>query len=104
MDAKRGEGIFVLFVIVLVALGGLLRAFAWNQIKGLLARGWMTVQARVELGGVTAHRTRYKDFYVGRVDYSYSYNNEYYSGYVERTFVLERSADPFVDGMKGQMV
>jgi hypothetical protein len=41
---------------------------------------------------------------VARIDYSYSVNNEYFSGYLERLFFLERSADRFVATMKGQMV
>jgi hypothetical protein len=47
---------------------------------------------------------RYKDLYQARLDYSYTVNGEYFAGYYEKMFVLESSADRFVEGMKGQMV
>ena len=49
-------------------------------------------------------RTRYKNLYIARIDYSYSVNGEYYSGYLERVFFREGLADRFVANMKGQMV
>ena len=58
----------------------------------------------VEFGSVEERLTRYNNFYIGCIDCSYSVNGEYYSGYLERTFVWESSADKFVDGIKKQMV
>ena len=58
----------------------------------------------VEFGSVEERRTRYKNIYIARIDYSYSVNNEYYSGYLEKTFIRERSADRFVSTLKGQVV
>ena len=103
MTAPTAENVFPVLVAVAGLAFGLVRTFAWGQVKGLAARGWMMVQGRIEFGSVTENPNN-KNLYLARVDYSYSYNNEYYSGYLERTFVLERSADAFVDGMKGQMV
>jgi len=68
------------------------------------ATGWSTTQARVEFGNVEQHRIRYFTYYVARIDYSYSYNNEYYSGYSERVFLRESSADRFVGIMKGKPI
>ena len=94
----------VLLFIILVFAALVIRGFAWNQVKALLARSWPTCQGAVEFGSVEERHTRYKNFYIGRIDYSYSVNGEYYSGYLERTFVWEGSANKFVDGMKKQMV
>jgi hypothetical protein len=91
-----------LLLIGLILL--LIRGLAWNQVKALLARGWLTHQGTIEFGSVEERRTRYKNLYIARIDYSYSVNGEYYSGYMERLFFLERSADKFVASMKGQMV
>ena len=98
-----GDDVFpVLFLIAVIAL--LVRGLAWNQVKALLARGWLTYQGTVEFGNVEVRRTRYKNLYIARIDYSYSVNGEYYSGHLERLFFLESSADRFVASMKGQMV
>jgi hypothetical protein len=92
----------VIFIVVVAAL--LVRGLAWNQVKSLLARGWLTHQGTVEFGSVEVRRTRYKNLYIARLDYSYSVNGDYFSGYLERLFFLEGSADKFVAAMKGQMV
>jgi len=98
-----GDDIFAtLFVIAVILL--VVRGLAWNQVKALLARGWLIHQGTVEFGSVEERRTRYKDLYVARIDYSYSVNGEYYSGYLERLFFRESSADKFVATMKGQTV
>lgn len=91
-------------ILVIVAILLVIRGLAWNQVKALLARGWLTHQGTVEFGSVEERRTRYKNLYIARIDYSYSVNGEYYSGYMERLFFLESSADKFVAAMKGQMV
>ncbi len=101
--ATSGDGIVTTAILVGAALLAL-RAFAWNYVKSLWARGWTTVQGMVEFGSVEERRTRYKNIYIARIDYSYSVNNEYYSGYLEKTFIRERSADRFVSTLKGQVV
>lgn len=92
----------LLILLAVVALA--IRSLAWSQVKGLLARGWLTCQGTVEFGSVEERSTRYKNLYIGRIDYSYSVNGEYYSGYLERVFIWEGSANRFVEGMKNQMV
>ena len=92
-------------IVFLIAVTGLLiRTLAWNYVKSLLARGWMTQHGMVEFGSVEERRTRYKNYYAARIDYSYSVNGEYYSGYLERLFLRASSADKFVAAMKSQMV
>jgi uncharacterized protein DUF3592 len=101
--APTGDDIVgAIFLIAVTLL--LIRGLAWNQVKALLARGWLTHQGTVEFGNVEVRRTRYKNLYLARIDYSYAVNGEYYSGYLERMFFLESSADTFVAAMKGQMV
>jgi len=99
------SGDVVVTTLILIAASALaIRGLAWNQVKSLLARGWLTHQGTVEFGSVEERRTRYKNYYIARIDYSYSVNGEYYSGYLERLFLRESSADRFVAVMKGQMV
>ena len=92
--------VLVLIAAVLV----LFRVLAWNFVRPWLARGWYLAQGTVELGTVEEHEIRFVSYYVARVDYSYSANHEYYSGYLERTFLRESSADRFVAGMKGKSI
>lgn len=94
----------ILLLFLAVAFAAAIRVFGWNQVKRPLAAGWYTTQGRVEFGSVEEHRVRYITYYVARVDYSYSVNNEYYSGYFERVFLRESSADKFVAGMKNQAI
>jgi hypothetical protein len=98
-----GDAVFPVLVLI-AAIALLVRGLAWNQVKALLARGWLTHQGTVEFGSVEERRTRYKNLYIARIDYSYTVNGEYYSGYLERLFFLESSADRFVAAMKGQMI
>jgi hypothetical protein len=92
---------------LLILIAGLLvlfRVLAWNYVRALLASGWYIIQGAVELGSVEEHEIRFVSYYITRIDYSYSVNNEYYSGYFERTFLREGSADKFVARMKGQTI
>jgi hypothetical protein len=93
-------GLLVLIAAVLV----LFRMLAWNHVRALLASAWYIIQGNVELGSVEEHEIRFISYYIARIDYSYSANNEYYSGYFERIFLSEGSADRFVAGMKGHTV
>jgi hypothetical protein len=92
------------FLVLIAGLLLLFRVLACNYVKALLASAWYTIPGTVELGSVEEHEVRFISYYVARIDYSYSVNNEYYSGYFERTFLREGSADRFVAGMKGQMI
>ena len=98
-----GDDIFTTLILVAGVLLAI-RGLAWSQVKSLLARGWMTSQGTVEFGSVQQIRVRYFSYYLARIDYSYSVNGEYFSGYLERTFLRESSADKFVATMKGQMI
>jgi len=93
-----------LVIVIVVAAAGLIRTFAWSYVKNLLASGWSVAQGRVEVGKVVEQRVRYVSYYVATIHYSYSVNNEYYSGSFERIFLRENSADRFVSGMKDQMI
>ncbi len=94
----------ILLLFVAVAFAAAIRVFGWNYIKAVMASGWSMTQGRVEYGSVEEHRVRYFTYYIARIDYSYSFNNEYYSGNFERVFLRESSADRFVSSMKGQIV
>ena len=91
-------------LILIAGVAVLFRVLAWNYVKALLASGWYILQGRVELGSVEEHEIRFISYYVARIDYSYSTNSEYYSGYFERMFLREGSADRFVAAMKGQPI
>ena len=97
------DGILNLVIIVFGVLLAV-RLAAWSKIKSLQARGWPTVQGTVEFVSVELRRTRNVSYYVARLDYSYSVNNEYYSGFLEKIFLRERSAEAFTEALKGQMV
>lgn len=99
----QGELLTLLFIAV-IAGAILLRVFAWNFLKGMMASGWSITQGRVEFGSVEEHRIRYFTYYISRLDYSYSVNNEYYSGCFARVFLREKSADRFLAAMKGQPI
>jgi hypothetical protein len=98
------EGDVLLTLILAAVTIAAIRVLAANQVKSLLARGWLTNHGSVEFGSVEEHRVRYFSYYIARLDYSYSVNGEYYSGDLQELFLRERSADKFVDTMKGQMV
>jgi hypothetical protein len=51
-------GLLTIVVVLAVAGTAMIRVFGWNYIKGWLATGWSTTQARVELGSVEEHRIR----------------------------------------------
>lgn len=92
------------FLALIAGVLVLFRVLAWSYIKALLASGWYTIQGTAEMGNVEEHEIRFIRYYIARIDYSYSVNNEYFSGYFERTFLREGSADRFVARLKGQPV
>ena len=101
-DADSGSDLILLLFFIVVAAALVTRVLAWNYVKAFLASGWSMTQGRVEFGSVEERHIRYVKYYVARIDYSYSVNNEYYSGFFERVFLRESSADRFVAAMKGQ--
>jgi|SRR5579872_6470941 len=103
-DDSSIRGLFFLLIALAIAAAGLIRLFAWNMVKGMMAGGWSTTQGRIEFGSVVEHRVRYVSYFVATIHYSYSVNNEYYSGSFERAFLREGSADGFVASLKDQMI
>ncbi len=101
---SQGHPLFVLVLFLAIAFAAAIRVFGWNYVKAFVASSWLTTQGRVEFGSVEERRVRYFTYYIARIDYSYSVNNEYYSGYFERVFLRESSADKFVASMKEQPV
>jgi hypothetical protein len=97
------EDVFPLLIFaVLIVIS--IRGLAWNYIKRLQARSWMTNHGRIELVYVEERHIRHIRYYMARLDYSYSVNGEYYSGFMERLFFREKLADKFTETMKDQMV
>jgi hypothetical protein len=74
------DEIVPLLIIVVLLLFGI-RGLAWNYLKRLRARSWMTNHGRIELVSVEVRDVRHFRYYIARLDYSYSVNGEYYSGY-----------------------
>jgi len=103
-DADSGSELILLLFFAVIAAALATRILLWNYAKRFLASGWSMTQGRVEFGSVEERHIRYITYYVARIDYSYSVNNEYYSGFFERVFLRESSADRFVDTVKGQVI
>jgi hypothetical protein len=97
-------GLLSLVVLLAIVAAGLIRLFAWSMVKGLMAGSWSTTQGRVEFGSVVEHRVRYVSYFVATIYYSYSVNNEYYSGNFERAFLRVNTANRFVSSLKDQMI
>lgn len=97
-------GLVVLLVLLAIAAAGLIRVFAWSFVTRLMAGGWSTTPGRVEFGKVVEQRVRYFSYFVATIYYSYSVNNEYYSGDFEKVFLREATADRFVAGAKDQII
>ena len=92
------EGLFWAIVIGAGFLG-----LGWKKIKALVARSWPLVQGNIESVTVTEHRTRqHVKYYVLEIAYSYSVDGEYYSGFYDKTFWRERSADQLAADVRGK--
>ena len=89
-------------VILAAVVGVAIRGLAWNKLKTLGARSWPTTQGKIEFGTVIEHRTRYFSYYIAQMAYSYAVNGEYFSGYYEKMFFRESSADKFAADLKGR--
>ena len=84
-----------------------LGASDWKELHKLGARKWPVAQGIIESGNVSQHRDGLLyavACYVAEVNYSYSVGGHYYSGHINRTFLLERSARKFVEEMQGRHV
>jgi hypothetical protein len=103
-DGDPLRGLLFLLLLLAIAAAGLIRLFAWRMVKRLMAGGWSITQGRVEFGSVVEHRVRYVSYFVATIYYSYSVNDEYYSGIFERAFLRESAAGRFVKSIKDQMI
>jgi hypothetical protein len=104
LDGAPLRGLIFLFVALVIAASGLIRLFAWNMVRRVMAGGWSTIQGRVEFGSVVEQRVRFVSYFAATIHYSYSVNNEFYSGTFERAFLSENAANSFVSSMKDHMV
>jgi len=84
----------------ILSAGGL----AWDRIKGILAQGWLTHQGIIEFGSVEGRNIHYLHYYVARLDYSYSVNGNYFSGFKEKVYLRKKSAERLLAMMKGNLV
>ena len=98
MDGDEIFGALILGGVAFVAVRGL----PWGKLKKLNARSWPLSQGRIEFGTVIEHRTRYFSYYSGQLAYSYSVSGEYYSGFHDKLFFRESSAERFVAELKGK--
>lgn len=89
-------------VVLAAVVGAAIRGLPWKKLKTIGARSWPTSQGKIEFGTVIEHRTRYFTYYVAQMAYSYAVNGEYFSGYYDKTFFRESSADKFVADLKGR--
>jgi hypothetical protein len=102
---ERLVSIFLVATLAFTLLSlTLLKGLIWNYVKRSRARHWMTNHGRIELVSVEIRKIKYFRYYICRLDYSYSVHNDYHSGFMEKMFFRESSADKFAETMKDQMV
>jgi hypothetical protein len=90
------------FVFVLVggAIGEVLMRLVDSR-RDASAQTWPMTQATVESGRVAPAGHGY---FLGEIAYSYSVDNEYYSGFYGRGFYTEKGAWSFVEALKGKTI
>ncbi len=71
-DRAPRRGLLFLLLLLAIAAAGLIRLFAWNMVRGLMAGGWSTTQGRVQFGSVVEHPVRFIRYFVATIYYSYS--------------------------------
>jgi hypothetical protein len=90
------------------ALADYLGISGWRELTVVGARRWPSVKGKVESATVVQRRERpsilYIPIYVAEIGYSYSVAGEYFSGYFERTFYRESSAQKFADSWREKIV
>ncbi len=102
MDAADIVTVLILIVVFATTVAVSFRALLWRRLKTLGARSWPLSQGKIEFGTVIQQRTRYGSYYLAQMAYSYAVDGEYYSGYYERIFLRESSAQKFADELKGK--
>ena len=93
-----------IFWLVLLAIAAAiaLRVTLWQRIRAWGAQSWPISQGKTEFGTVIEHRTRYFSYYSAQMSYSYAAEGEYYSGFYEKVFFRESSAEKLIDQLKGR--
>ena len=89
-------------LLVVVGLAAAIRGLPWNKIKSLGARSWPLNQGKIESTIVIEHHVRYFTYYQAQLAYSYTVDGEYYSGFYDKLFLREKSAQRFTDELKGK--
>jgi hypothetical protein len=75
-----------------------------RTIRERRAEKWQAASARITNGDVTAIHGRFIDYAIANVGYSYSLEDNYYSGYLTRQFWDEQAAWTFADGCRDKSV
>ena len=88
-----------IIISLLLVLSSVIAVVVRN-LRERKGQSWPIVGGIVE----SAEMGSFNDQPRAEVTYSYSVNGEYYSGYFERTFLRESSADRFVAAIKGQAI
>jgi hypothetical protein len=102
MDAADIATVLILIVGFAATIAVSFRAVLWRKLKTQGARSWPVSQGKIEFGTVIQQRTRYCTYDLAQMAYSYAVNGEYYSGYYEKMFFREGSAQKFADDLKGK--
>jgi hypothetical protein len=91
----------ILAVIGSVTAGGLV---AWNRARWRRYRSWQRVQATIEYGNIEYRMYRNRSYHFACLNYSYSFNGEPFSGYVETMCTSEEKAARFIEKMHHKTV
>src|SRR6266496_4566712 len=75
-----------------------------RTIRERRAENWQAASAQVTSGDVTAIHGHFIDYAIANVGYSYSLEDNYYSGYLTRQFWSEQAAWTFADACREKSV
>jgi hypothetical protein len=74
----------ILIVALFLSLAGM--PWLFRQARYLQTRNWPTVPGVVESAWVSLEQFRQSRFFKGKLAYSYSVNNQHFTGEIERNF------------------
>jgi hypothetical protein len=101
--AYIGSVLFSVGVAIFAAVAFIFRGIVASAVNSR-AINWPTASGQVTTTTVKALHARGFDYAVGTLGYSYSVDDNYYSGYFNRQFWDEQRAWSFVDGWKDRSV
>jgi len=104
LAAGSPDGLIIALVVSAIVFGVVGHRFVWKIIQSSRAANWPITQGRVESGTIAEKAARSHSIFEVTMQYSYSVNNEYYSGDLWNVFDDESSANQFVESMKGRTV